>query len=61
MIRLTIKGSIKNATRAAARHHIPVRNCFSGEHGDTFCDAPCSKHLAVMKWYGEKRNEAEKG
>lgn len=52
-MRLFIKGNRKNATRAAARHGVPVRNCKLNPKGDaSFCDAPESARTAVMRWYG---------
>lgn len=54
-MRLFIKGNRKNATRSAARHGVPVRNCKLNPKGDgTFCDAPETARPAVMRWYGEK-------
>lgn len=54
-MRLFIKGNRKNATRSAARHGVPVRNCKLNPKGDaTFCDAPEGARVAVMRWYGER-------
>jgi len=53
MLRLSIKGSKKNATRAAMRHRVPVRNCVT-KGSTTYCDAPCGKQLAVMRWMNER-------
>jgi hypothetical protein len=60
MLRLTIKGNKKNATRAASRRRISVRNC-STKKGTTYCDTPCSKWRAVAEWYGEKTTGAKRG
>jgi hypothetical protein len=53
-VRLFIKGNRKNATRAATRRGITVRNCKLNPRGDgTFCDAPEGARTAIMRWYGE--------
>lgn len=66
-MRLMIKGSPKNAKRAAARRGIPVRNCHAlattaasrardrgRARNDTVCDAPESARVRVMHWLAER-------
>lgn len=56
-MRLFIKGNRKNATRAAARRGITLRNCKLNPRGDgAICDAPESARVAVMRWYSERGN-----
>lgn len=59
---LFIKGTVKNAKRAAARRGIPVRDCKATPRGDgVMCHAPCS-HSQVMNkvihWYTEREGRA---
>lgn len=52
-MRLVIKGSPKNAKREAARRGIPVRACHKHpKFNETFCDAPESARVRVMRWLG---------
>jgi hypothetical protein len=58
MIRLSIKGTKRAATKAAKRRGIPVKACSTNRKRDiTFCDTPCNKYMAVAKWYGEPAGE----
>jgi hypothetical protein len=55
MYRVTVKGTKKNATRAAQRYGIALRNCKKLSRGrEVACDAPCNKWRAIGKWYMEK-------
>ena len=55
-IRLIVKGPLKTAKRAAARHGVPVR-CHTEESRrrvkDTVCDAPCNSYSKLVDWYAE--------
>lgn len=58
MIKLHIKGPVKTAKRAAARHGIPATKCrvlpsSLGGLKNVLCEAPCSAGTNVRRWYGE--------
>lgn len=54
-VTLVIKGPVKSAKRAAARHGVPVKKCRRGSTGtDVICEAPCKAELKAGRWFGEK-------
>ncbi len=61
-LKIAIKGPLKTAKRAAARHGISARGCYYSPQRPlheprahmVICDAPCHKYGNVMQWYTEK-------
>lgn len=65
-ISLIVKGPVKSAKRAAARHGVTVSSCraTSGRFADVQCYAPCkpSTNRNVVGWYTERgRSKAGRG
>lgn len=56
MIRLSIKGPKKSATRAASRRGLTLKNCSTlhPKFGSLLCDVPCTKDVEVFRWFAEK-------
>ncbi len=54
VIRLSIKGPLKSAKRAASRNRVSVRNCHKLKSGRVVCDVPCRQEVAVARWFGKK-------
>jgi hypothetical protein len=60
-ILLHIKGTKKNATRAAARRGIPVKSCRKNMSGTVNCAATCASYARIVRWFGEKSGQVRQG
>jgi hypothetical protein len=66
-ISLIVKGPIKSAKRAAARHGVSLASCRvvgSGKFGDVQCYAACKPKTnhGVVQWFGSRsRSKADRG
>ena len=64
-ISLIVKGPIKSARRAAARHGLPLESCRkvgTGKFGDVQCYAACrpNTNRQVVQWFSD-RGETKAG